>query len=171
MSITSTQIQISKKTRERLRRLSYKSETYDTLVNRIINFEQKFDQERDLHEWITVNYQIFGFDEIVESNLVGKFPDLIIKKNGETLRIEIETFASNFIQHGHDPNMVDMVICILKDVELPVKTLEIENFYKIIANLTTIQINSTTREQLKSKGKKGESYDTIILHLLKEGKT
>lgn len=33
---------------------------------------------------------------------------------------------------------------------------------------TTIQINSTTREQLKSKGKKGESYDTIILRLLEE---
>lgn len=125
-----TQIPISKETRERLRQLSYKSETYDTLVNRIINFEQKFNRERDFHEWIVSNYQLFGFDKILESNLT-KFPDLVVMKNGETLRIEIETYASKFIQHGHNPNAVDMVICILKDTELPVKVLEIENFYKI----------------------------------------
>ena len=35
---------------------------------------------------------------------------------------------------------------------------------------TSIQIEDKTRDRLKEIGKKGESYDTIIIRLLKEHK-
>lgn len=34
---------------------------------------------------------------------------------------------------------------------------------------TTIQLSEATREKVKAIGKKGESYETIILKLLKNG--
>jgi predicted CopG family antitoxin len=37
-------------------------------------------------------------------------------------------------------------------------------------NVTTIQIQTQTREQLKSMGHKGESYDELINRLIKSAK-
>jgi len=36
--------------------------------------------------------------------------------------------------------------------------------------ITTIQLSPATREKLKELGKKGETYEAIILRLLKEHK-
>jgi hypothetical protein len=41
---------------------------------------------------------------------------------------------------------------------------------KTIMAKTSIQIEDTTRDKLKEIGKKGESYDTIIIRLLDEHK-
>jgi len=38
------------------------------------------------------------------------------------------------------------------------------------SGVTTIQLSPDTREKLKALGKKGETYETIILRLLKEHK-
>jgi len=37
--------------------------------------------------------------------------------------------------------------------------------------LTTIQLTQSTRDKLKDLGKKGESYEDVILRLIKDGKS
>lgn len=40
------------------------------------------------------------------------FPDVqAIDENNDTVRIELETIATNFIGHGHDPSKCDIVVC------------------------------------------------------------
>ncbi len=37
--------------------------------------------------------------------------------------------------------------------------------------LTTVQLSLETRDKLKDLGKKGETYEDVILRLIKEGKS
>ncbi|MDW8034535.1 MAG: hypothetical protein RMI79_06370, partial [Nitrososphaerota archaeon] len=46
------------------------------------------------------------------------FPDMIaLDDDGNCCRIEIEYRSSTFIQHGHDPNECDYIVCWIDDLE------------------------------------------------------
>ena len=55
------------------------------------------------------------------------YPDCIAIRNGERVRIEFEYKTSNFIIHNHNLNDVDLVICWIKNVDLPIEILELKS--------------------------------------------
>jgi len=79
--------------------------------------------ESDLVKWFEENYPIFGFTRIRRRE---KYPDFDAYLNDKRLRVEIESKASNFLTHGHDIWICDMVICYEKDVELPILVFEVD---------------------------------------------
>lgn len=81
--------------------------------------------EHELIHWIKEHYLELGYDEIVEINSQ-TFPDFVMLRHGKKIRVEAELFSSSFLKHGHDPDKVDEVLCVIKDKELPVKTIKIE---------------------------------------------
>lgn len=123
----STTIRISETTKNELDLTGRKGETYEEIILRNINYMKKFNNEKEFHEWFENNYNILGFDEIIQNNYT-KFPDFVLKKDDKEVRVELETLSSNFILHGHDSNSVDLVICIMKDVNLPIQVVEISPF-------------------------------------------
>ena len=48
--------------------------------------------------------------------------------DNKEVKVELETLSSHFIEHNHNPNDTDFVICLLKDKELPVKVIEVSIF-------------------------------------------
>lgn len=123
----STTIRISKSTKNELGLSGRKGESYEEIVLRNINYAKKFNNEKEFHEWFENNYNLLGFDEIIQNNYT-KFPDFVLKKDNKEVRVELETLSSNFILHGHDSKNVDLVICIMKDIDLPVQIVEISPF-------------------------------------------
>lgn len=122
-----------------MRNISIKGETYDELINKLISTREKFESEIEFRKWFEENYTIFGFEDIIESKRT-EFPGYKVLKDGEELNVELETLSSNFITHGHDPEKVDIVICLIEDEELPVKTIEITEFeFKDIKSLDKLQ--------------------------------
>ncbi|KXA92085.1 hypothetical protein AKJ65_08080, partial [candidate division MSBL1 archaeon SCGC-AAA259E19] len=122
-----TQIPVKKSTRQRLRNISIKGETYDKLINKLITTREKFESEEGFRKWFEENFELFGFDEIKEGRTTTS-PHYTMIKNGEEINVGLETLSSNFVLRGYDPDLVDMVICLIEDEELPVKTLEITSF-------------------------------------------
>jgi hypothetical protein len=58
------------------------------------------------------------------------YPDAIfVSPSQKVLKVEFEYASSNFIQHGHDPALCDMVICWNRDRDLPVPVLELSRYY------------------------------------------
>jgi len=73
--------------------------------------------EKDLDKWFRNNYRNLGFVKIIRS----KTPDYIaIDKNGNRVRVELESKSSNFVKHNHNPDEVDLVICWERTLELTV---------------------------------------------------
>lgn len=122
-----TQIPVKKSTRQRLRNISTKGETYDELLKKLINTREKLEREQGFREWFEKNYEVLGFDRIKENRLRGS-PDYTMMKNGKEVKVELESLSSNFITHGHDPEETDLVVCIVEDKKLPVETFETYNF-------------------------------------------
>jgi hypothetical protein len=91
----------------------------------------KIRDELELHTWFKKNYKKLGFTDILAYNS-NSFPDFIALENGKKVRVEFEINASNFILHKHPISKVDKVICINKDIDLDVSTIELPNF-KIVA--------------------------------------
>lgn len=124
MNKETTQIPVTKSTRQKLRNISIKGETYDESINKLIALKEKFEDERKLKNWFENNFEHFGFNKIKEKKRRDT-PDYIMLKNGEEINVKIESISSNFFKKGHDSNDVDMVICLFVDQELPVETREI----------------------------------------------
>lgn len=122
-----TTISITTDTKSELNSLGYKDEDYDTIIKRNINFTRKFSNEYDFHEWFKYNFRLLGFDDVIKDGHKS-FPDFILKKGEKQVRIELEIYSSNFIRHKHNPKDVDLVICLLKDKELPINTVELGLF-------------------------------------------
>jgi len=90
----------------------------------------KIRNEADLNNWFKKNYKKLGFEEIIRQD-IGIFPDFIMKKEGKKIRVELEIKSSNFLMHKHSIDKVDLVICVKKDINLGIPTIELTNF-KII---------------------------------------
>ena len=87
----------------------------------------KIRDEFEFNNWFKINYKKLGFSKIIKDN-GGRFPDFIMEKDGKKVRIELETYSSNFILHKHPINKTDFVVCIEKDIDLPVQTIIAKNF-------------------------------------------
>jgi len=62
-----TQIQLSKKTREKLKAIQSKSESYDALVNKLINFRAFIQNNQMIKKWFLANYEKLGFDSVEDT--------------------------------------------------------------------------------------------------------
>ncbi len=95
------------------------------------------ESELQFKSWFINNFASLGYTKILKDNK-GKFPDFIMLKSKKEIGVELETLSSNFILHRHDPKKVDELVCIKKDVDIPiptlvVKTLEYESRIKRIS--------------------------------------
>ncbi len=122
MSSETTQIPVTKDTRQNLRDISAKGETYDQIIRRLIESQGNVQEARKFRQWFENNFQIFGFDELKHSKHDSTY---ILEKNGKEREVELEILSSDFLEHGHDPSSVDLLICLLEDEETPVETKEI----------------------------------------------
>lgn len=170
-----TTISIDKEIRDELKLIGAKGEDYESIIKRNITFTKKFDNEKDFHDWVFFNYNLLGFDRIITENRV-RFPDFIMLKDGKEVRVEVETLSSNFILHKHNPKEVDLVICLVKNKELPVKVVEISPFEfsgRIVSNLTISEKNVLLFQDLRDFLKKlkpndGITNDFLIDSLIKQ---
>ena len=72
-----------------------------------------FWKEEEFEKWFRNNFVLFGLRSLQKIDRL--FPDVIAETyNGKLLRIELELCASNFIAHGHDPLMCDLIISFVK---------------------------------------------------------
>jgi hypothetical protein len=157
-----TTISVSKQTHDEIQSIGYKGENFDEAINKLITFTKKFGSEQEFSNWFKENYYLFGFDSIIKEN-PRIFPDFIVKNGDKELRVELETHSSNFIMHKHNPNEVDLVICLVKNKELPVKTIEIKRFEYVMEGWILIKIRKKTAKLIKADAlTKSESYDEIL---------
>ncbi len=99
--------------------------------------------ELEFQTWFKKNYKKLGFSKIIKANSKC-FPDFIMLKDGKEIKIELEIKTSNFISHKHPIEKVDKVICINKDVDLGIPTMELNNF-------TIIGFNENSNYSIKSR--------------------
>jgi hypothetical protein len=92
--------------------------------------EISFPNENAFSKWFIKNHKLLGFSRLIKNNK-NQYPDFIMERDGNEIRVELETLSSHFIDHGHDPNNVDLVVCIVYNKPLEVPTLEITNAYFI----------------------------------------
>lgn len=146
----------------------------DLKLNRIadvikenITFSERFNNEKEFTQWFKSNYNLLGFDKLIKWNN-SKTPDFIMEKERDQIKVELETLSSHFFVHKHNPKDVDLVICIIDDKKLPVKTIEIGKFEYInpLDNIKTLKISEELHEYLKTQGGKGQTFEQIIWNLL-----
>lgn len=141
MENETTQIPLKKSTRQKLRNISTKGETYDELITKLVNIRNKFGEKEDLRDWFEKNYEILDIDQI-EKDTRG---DYIVKRGNKRLITKIETLSSDFIKKGLDHKDFDLLICILEDEKLPIETIE------IIDRIFTAELSSLSHEGDGSK--------------------
>ncbi len=142
-------IRLTEDTKNDLDTLGNKGESYEDIIKRTITFTKKFNNESDFTEWFKENYALFGFTKILKQS-TRSTPDFILLSNdGMETKVELETMASNFIHHGHTPSEVDLVICLVKDVNLPVPVLEIETFDFAKKSTQSVYLNESVLQQIE----------------------
>ncbi len=142
MKPKTTTIRISENLKNNLDTMGAKTDTYEDIIKRNIQFVEKFANETQFGKWFEENFLLLGFDSIKLKNL-NSFPDYVMLKDGKDVRVELETISSNFIAHRHDPEKVDLVICLLNNTDLPVHTIEIEPF-EYVRGTTSVSIDKET---------------------------
>ena len=72
--------------------------------------------EYDFSNWFKLNYRFYDIKEIIKHDRF--FPDVIARNNlGETLRIELEFYANDFVAHKHDANSCDLIISYAESID------------------------------------------------------
>lgn len=110
-----------------------------SLVGDLINFRGL------VYSPLNENGVVFLFGKVAEDlnmyveEIKPGFPDCIARRftgrGWERLRVEFEYKSSNFKQHGHDPDMCDMVICWDHDwKECPLEVVELKDRIKEMEN-------------------------------------
>jgi len=114
------------------------------MVDKIINKESEF------HEWFLDNYKKLGYEKMIRKDK-GVFPDFIMLKNGKEIGVELETLSSNFINHKHNEDKVNELLCIKNDIQsklLNIPIIEVKELTYI--NLIT-RISATIDEKTAKK--------------------
>lgn len=158
---TTKTVRLSESLKNRLDTMGTKSDTYEDIIKRNIQFVQKFANEKQFSDWFEKNIHLFGFDSIKSKHL-NSCPDYVLLKDGKRVRVELETMSSNFLVHGHDPEDVDLVICLLKNVDLPVPTFEIEPF-EYVRDTTTVSVDKDLVPQFNELRAKETGRRGVIL--------
>lgn len=86
--------------------------------------------EIQTREWFCYHLNEFEYS-IVESQR--PFPDYTLRDgSGNIILTELEYVSSNFVNHGHDPNGCDLVMCWIHDenLSLPVFELSTKTMYE-----------------------------------------
>lgn len=135
------------------------------VININIKFEKKFNNEKEFSKWFEFNYHLFGFDKITKKREY-KFPDFQVLYEGKKIEVELETLSSNFILHNHNPKKVDLVICLIKDKNIPVKTIEISPFKLIGGDIITFKGERELWIDFVAKIKKDKKKVWEVLKLL-----
>jgi hypothetical protein len=105
--------------------------------------------EKQLKEWFIGNYKKIGYNKI-ERGDIGVFPDFVMVRNKKKIRVELETLSSHFILHKHKRSEVDEVVCIKKDIEIGIPTIEIEHLkYKSRLIRLSATIEKETNELIR----------------------
>lgn len=106
----------AKKEARRDYKMLYAKHSRDIIEGKPIytNFnELLFWNEKQFAKWFKNNYALFGFKTLRKINRM--FPDVIAETyDGKILRIELELCAPNFVAHGHDPMVCDLIISFVK---------------------------------------------------------
>jgi len=118
--------------------------------------------ENEFKKWFEKNYKKLGYSKIIKKDN-GKFPDFIMLRKGKEIKVELETLASNFILHKHNPEKVDEIICIKKDIDIGVLTREINglNYVSKIKRVSFTVDEKTVNMiniLLKKKGFRNKSH-------------
>jgi hypothetical protein len=74
--------------------------------------------------------------ELYIDEFPGTYPDCTLLVDGRELRVEFELYSSNFVEHDHDPEKCDLVVCWKQDRSLG--TLKILELYKVVRNFPGI---------------------------------
>lgn len=114
------------------------------------NKKKVIKNESELKKWVIDNYEKLGYSGIKRKD-IGECPDLILLRNGEEVKIELETVASNFLSHKHPFDKVDEIICIVKDMDLekPVTSID-ELEFKGNSNVkVTLSIDNQVYEKFQ----------------------
>jgi len=55
--------------------------------------------------------------EHIDIHCRGKYPDalLVNEDTNEVMNVEFEIISSNFLKHGHDPKVCDLIVCLVHD--------------------------------------------------------
>jgi hypothetical protein len=85
--------------------------------------------------------------ELYVEEFRGSYPDCILVVDGRELRVEFELYSSNFVEHGHDPQKCDLVVCWKQDRSLgAVKVLEL---YRVAQKLPSVIKNSKPKHRTR----------------------
>lgn len=110
-----------------------------------------YDTEWEFREWFEDNLDHFGFKDIFLSQEV--CPDyIIIAEDGDKIRVEVELFAHNFIDHKHDPKKVDKIVACFSAEDqiagIPVLTVnDLREYNPIFKDTTEINEKLTINER------------------------
>jgi len=111
--------------------------------------------EFEFKKWFENNYTKLGYNKIIRKDN-GTFPDFIMMKDGKRIRVELETMSSNFKLHKHPINKVDEIVCIKKDVDLDVHTIEVSELDFQPIQRICVTLDESTIEILKKLVKDGK---------------
>jgi hypothetical protein len=147
------------KTRHRAKPVIYQETTHDC---RMYN-------EKEFHGWFEKSYFLFGIRRLLAND--SRCPDVIAEMmDGRILMIELEFHASNFRDHRHDPNMVDLIISFARSfgqtrvLDIPVLSLfEVKNHEK-----GTTSIDWNTRKLTPEFASISEKIQALTLQPRKE---
>lgn len=151
-----TQIPVRKITRQKLRNISTKGETYNHLINKLVTIENRFEDKDKIKKWFENNFEILDFTEI-EKNEDSIVIDYVGVREGKKRNIRIESLSSNLTKKGHDLEEIDLIVCLLVDEKPPIETIE------LIDKILESRISP-------SKKKEDECKETFLLsELIKMG--
>ena len=76
----------------------------------------RFTSEQEFEHWFEENYTLFGIRRLLKIDTF--FPDVVAELfNRKVVRIELELIANNFMNHNHNPEQCDLVICFLSNTK------------------------------------------------------
>jgi len=141
------------------------------VINNNLKFHKKFNNEEEFRKWFKKNFMIFGFSKIIEERKTkAGSPDFIMESDNKPIRVELETLSSHFIEHKHKKEEIDLVICLVNNRKLPVKTLELVSFgfNKKYYDVTSIRLSKELKKRLrKLEVHPRETDEQIIERLVK----
>lgn len=108
---------------------------------------KKVKSEEEVCNWFEDNFKQLGYDSIIERNK-RSFPDYVMVKNGEKVKVEIETVLSHFNYHKHNLDDVDDVVCIKKDTDLPLNVICLNDVFSF-RDRTSIMVDKEFKNKFK----------------------
>lgn len=115
--------------------------------------------------WFEQNYKKLGFISI--SSMSNKTPDYYGKtEKGSIKGIEIEFFSSDFLKHKLNINLVDIILCAHKDIDIPNKTVVCLENFGVINEFSSVyqkRLQQETTEKFKELWKTESEWVRSVL--------